>query len=476
MDTKQSVLILGHQLQGMIAAVQLAKSGFDVRVVGLDGFDNAYHPFAKDYKVGPVTHVPFQIPKSLVDDLNLQDHGLVIEAPIDNRFVDLPFYDGLCTLLDSFETLDDNRPAYKEKAWRDTWGTFELGRILAGYDKDIQALFAQSTTLSLVELFENLPLNDDQKANMIAACIIGSRTDLNTKGSASALLPALSFFMHRDDTISVCGPLHPLLSCLKQAGMSLGVDYQDSIVKNIHAAGRDVTSVILQDDTEIEVDYYILDSDPVVFFKQYGDGLSLPPAFQNRVTPTQNLRECARVHMAVSAIPDDLQKHKIIAPTVDYIEKARTDFRVDGGSQLPFLSVINVTHDRPDFAPDGSHVLDILFHYCDPNLMDDEGAQDAFIQTTIQALDRAYPNFSDSIIETGFTKPNSQAGMPNFTGAMPLLQLFKIFFGHHAMGYDMPFDNMILAGYGSEACAHYHVQKGGMRVSTLLQSIQNNGT
>jgi phytoene dehydrogenase-like protein len=470
------ILIMGGQVQGLISACLMAKRGMQVHIAQFGFESDDYKEFADGYKIGPVTHVPFSISQDIIDELDLESHSDGnLASDIENPFKALPFYDGLKELLKAFRSLDDNRPAYKEKAWRDAWGTFELGRILAGYDKDIQSLFAQSTTLSLSTLLDAIDIDDTAKAKIIAQSIIGSRTDAQAKGSAASILPAMAPF--ENNGILIQGSLHPLLRTLKQIAMTHGVQFTEGqTIASIEQSNGEITSVTTDGGETLTADYFVLDCDPVVFFDTYGSEFSMPPAFRNRVLHSQNLRESIHVQLAVSALPDTLKTPQIIAPSVDYITSARSDFKRDGGSQLPMCSIINVTHNNGNFAPDGHYVLDVLSHYFDPTMADDAGACDAQITTTIQALDTAYPNFSESIIESSVQPMNSQGGQANFTGTMALLQLFKVFFGHHAMGYDIPFQNMLVAGYGNGACAHYHVYNGGARVANLLHSISNNAT
>jgi phytoene dehydrogenase-like protein len=466
-------IIMGSSVQGLIAASLLGRAGMPVDVVEFPNDD--YTEFHEGFKTGPVTHIPFALSYDVVDTLDLESHGLdVTQLKSENPFQKLPFYDGLKTLLAAFQSLDEMKPAYKEKAWRDAWGTFELGRVLSESDAKTQELFAQSTTLSLKDLMDATDLDDKDKAQIMALCLCGSKTDPSAKGSAASILPAMIPF--EAEAYIIQGSLHTLFKILKQAAMSNGVTFHEGqVIQSIEVTNNNIDTVTLNGGETLTADYYVLDHDPVVVFKDFmGEG-SLPPAFRNRVMPTQNLRECARIQLALSSLPDGITAYKMIAPTTDYIYQARSDFKKDGGSQLALLSIANVTQDNLDFAPEGHYALDILAHYFDPKLSENDDTREVQVLAVIQALDYAFPGIADHIVHSTSCAMNSQGGQANFMGAMPLLQLFKIFFGHHAMGYDVPHHNLLVAGYGAGACAHYHVNNGGMRVATLLQSLKNDG-
>ena len=466
-------LVLGSSIQGLIAGALLARVGGTVTLVDFE--ENPYDDFAKGYKTGPVTHVPFALSYDVVDQLDLESHELdVASLKGENPFKQLPFYESLKTLLNAFQSLDNTKPAYNEKAWRDAWGTFELGRVLANCDAATQKLFAHSTTLSLVDLMVASGLGDAVQAQLIALCVCGSKTDPNAKGSAASILPAMA--VYEGEHYVIQGGLDILTKSLKQSAMSYGVSFHEGqVVQSVTCENGAVHSVTMDGGEILTADHYVVDHDPVIVFEKYMKAATLPPAFRNRVTAAQNLRESAQIQLALSEVPAELQNNHNVAPSVEYITNARSDLKKDGGSQLAMLSIVNVTDDNSDFCPEGQCAIDILAHYFDPALATDAGARDLQILAVIQALDQAYPGISDKIIHSQFRAINSQGGQANFMGAMPLLQLFKIFFGHHAIGYDVPYNNLLIAGYGAGACAHYHVNKGGMRVATLLQSLNNDG-
>jgi hypothetical protein len=99
---------------------------------------------------------------------------------------------------------------------------------------------------------------------------------------------------------------------------------------------------------------------------------------------------------------------------------------------------------------------------------------DAIKQAVTQSLNKIIPNIKDNIETVTIAPVGSHVGQPNFLSGMPFLQLLKTFSGHHALAYDLPLSNAIMAGYGAGACAHPHVTHGGERTASLYQSLQEN--
>lgn len=463
-----NIIVLGQHVQGLIAGARLAKAGHQVDILCFP--DDEYKAFYNDCKIGPVTHIPLPVSLKLIQTLDLQNYGF--EKPkeaVANPFQKLPFYEGLQKLVAMFIGLEEYRPPYKEKAWRDTWNTFEIARILSEQDEKAQSLFARSATLSLIDLLNEAELDAQSKAEITAYAVMGSKTDPAAKGSAAAILPAMAVFESQGHVL-IDGSLHTLVRALKQAAMANGANVlTEQTVKDIIVEDDAITTVILSDSQEMHADYFVLDYDPVVFFNDYMGDYKVPLTFKKRIAPEQNTQECLHVKMALTEIPEALNHNHVFIATDDaYIAQAKSDMRRDGGSQYPVLSVVNVGRQSPSLKDDGLEVLDVVAQYFEPGLQD---LDDGPLMAVTQALTNAYPEIKANIKHSEIAVPPTQFGQANFIGSMALLHLYKVFSGYHAMGYDVPLDNLLVAGYGSGTAGHYHVNDGGMRIADLLQSL-----
>jgi|GEM_PF-4988158 len=287
-----SVIIIGEHIQSLIAAILIGQKGHQITIVTPKN-NTHYDAFYDGCKTGDVTHTPLALPKQLIDQLDLGSYGFSVNdesiaKSIHNPFKKLPFYDGLVLLVEMFLSLDDFRPPYNEKAWRDVWSNYEIGRVLSTYDEKIQDLFAKSATLSLHELLDATDLSDEDKAAITMQCILGAKTNPAGQGSAASILPAIANF-ERKDHVFVNGSLHTLSRALKQSAMAQGATFiDDKIVEKIITENNEIRTVSLSGGETIAADYYIVDHDPVDFFMTYLDDYPLMPAFRNRVSPLQN--------------------------------------------------------------------------------------------------------------------------------------------------------------------------------------------
>ena len=455
-------LVLGQHTQGLIAAALLAKAGHDVTCVGFHD-DTSYDPFFDSYKTGPISHLPFAIDNSVIHALELDNHGLDIKESPQNPFQKLPFYDGLKKLLKMFEGLHGSQPPYNEKAWRDTWNTFEIGHVLSQETPETQDLFAKAATLSLNDLISHSGLGDSDIADIIALCILGSKINPGNVGTAAAILPAMAHYERESSTL-IQGSLHSLSSSLRNSCMAMGVNMiNDQKIRKIDCSDQAITMIILDNEDELIADHYIIDHDPIRLFETFLKDLSMPPTFKNRVYPTQNLKECAHIKMVIKG---DIDLPPILAPTPDYINEARKDYETEGGAQNPILSIVNVTKHHPELGQGDAHVFDIIAQYFDPHADN----HDPILIAVKQAMTNHIDGLNETdIIHISLHPISSQFGQPTFNSAMPLLQLYKVFSGYHAIAYDLPTDNAIIAGYGMGTANHYHTYDGGMRIAGIFE-------
>lgn len=436
------VVTLGFNIQGLIASALMARNGIDVTIVPCDDGAERLPIHA--------THLPFAIPDYILTALDIT----VETVQPDNPFEKLPFYDGLKDLLGMFRGLEDSRPDYNEKAWRDTWGTFEIARILAKYDAETQALFAQSTTLSLTGLLDKTDLADADKAAIIHNTIIGSKTDPNREGTAAAILPAMAKFNHQDSRIFY-GDLSALCDALKATAEKQGAKCADGqYIQQIATEGDAIRSVQLSGGDILTADYYCLDYDPIMFIRKYLKDYSLPPAFKNRLQPDKNLKNFRYFTASCEGGIDSFGAPDSVAA----INNALQDFKDHGMSKQPMISVQPMAGGR----------LDIIAQYFDPSLADDDTG---IAEAVIKAIEASNPSVKGTIKDLRQQPLPTQFGQPSFASALPLLTLFKVFFGHHAIAYDMPVQNMVVCGYGNHSETHHHVQRGGERAANLLQSL-----
>jgi phytoene dehydrogenase-like protein len=157
----------------------------------------------------------------------------------------------------------------------------------------------------------------------------------------------------------------------------------------------------------------------------------------------------------------------LIGAYPNYISTARADAKAEGGSHRPVVSMVIPSLSSDELAPKGKHVASIIAQYYEPNLPNDPDNWGAIADSVYGALEQVSPGFS-RLVDTAavymgdnLTRTIGPINREALGGGHPLTQLFGGLFGHHGLGAGVPFANLVVCGYGPEASASPHLNRGG---------------
>jgi phytoene dehydrogenase-like protein len=174
----------------------------------------------------------------------------------------------------------------------------------------------------------------------------------------------------------------------------------------------------------------------------------------------------AVVTLAVDDLPEvagldgrePLTGRVVIGPSVDHLERAADDHKYGRVSEAPLLEVTIPSLTDPALAPEGGHVLSVLFHSAPFRLRDgdwDDGARDHVADLALKTLEERVPGLSDRVVarrvlgppdlEREFAVPggcvlHAEPGLDQFFAWRPLL-------GHARYRFAVP--GLYLAGSGA---------------------------
>jgi phytoene dehydrogenase-like protein len=176
-----------------------------------------------------------------------------------------------------------------------------------------------------------------------------------------------------------------------------------------------------------------------------------------------------RMNVALSELPDftcrggkNLQDHHgsgiIIGPTLEYLERAYLDARMEGWSRQPVVEMLIPSVLDPTLAPAGRHVASLFAQYAAPRLPGGRNwdeAREEFADVVIAAVNEHAPNFKASIIARQVLSPldlERRFGLVDgdiFHGQLTLDQLYSArpVLGH--ADYRMPLAGLYLCGAGA---------------------------
>jgi phytoene dehydrogenase-like protein len=176
-----------------------------------------------------------------------------------------------------------------------------------------------------------------------------------------------------------------------------------------------------------------------------------------------------RMNVALSELPDfsclpgkEAAEHHgsgiIIAPSLQYMERAYHDARAHGWSREPIVEVVIPSTLDPSLAPPGQHVASLFCQHVAPQLPDGSSWDDHREQVAdlmIATVNRHAPNFKASVLGRQIMSPLDLertfglVGGDIFHGALGLDQLFaaRPMLGH--ADYRGPLAGLYMCGAGT---------------------------
>ncbi len=178
-----------------------------------------------------------------------------------------------------------------------------------------------------------------------------------------------------------------------------------------------------------------------------------------------------RMNVALSQLPDftgrpgtDIQDHHgagiIIAPGMDYLERAYLDARSDGWLSAPVIEILIPSTLDDSLAPEGQHVASLFVQHVAPHLPGERSWSNAhqkerFADHVIDTVSRYAPNFKASVLGRQVLSPldlEQRFGLVDgdiFHGQLGLDQMFATRPVLGSANYRLPLQGLYLCGSGA---------------------------
>jgi len=497
-----SVTIIGGGHNGLVCAAYLARAGLEVTVVerrpvlGGAAVTEEFHP---GFRNSVASYTLSLLQPQIITDLNLAQHGLQIiprrinnylPLPDGNAFIAWPETDALEREVARFVEDDvDNLRRYQQQlaavvpvikdllmrtppalhagGMADLWRMFSLSRKFNRLNETLKQflfhLFSRSAGEMLEDQFATKPL----QALFGFDAIVGNYASPYSPGSAYVMLHhALGEVNGRTGVwghaIGGMGAVtQAIANATEQAGGRFCVN---SEVLNIIIENNKARGVVLASGEKLYSDIVVANvTPPLLFLKLIEPGL-IGSELRRHFTHYKCRSGSFRMNVALSELPrftsrtveHYLEAGIIIAPDLNYMDKAWLDARQSGWSRRPVIEMLIPSTVDLTLAPPGQHVASLFCQQFDPGLGTQwnehkETAADLIIDT----INAYAPNFKDSILGRQVLSPwdleqvFGLTGGDIFHGRLSLEQLFsarpRIGMGQ----YRTPFENLYMCGSGT---------------------------
>ena len=507
MTPPYDALIIGAGHNGLVCAAYLAAAGKRVRVlerrdvVGGAAVTETFHP---GFRNSVAAYTVSLLQPKVIADLDLPRHGLRVVPRRINNFLPLGA-DGYllagsgrtASEVAKFSPRDAARlPAYEARleqladvlralalqpppnitdgGW---WAALpellragRLGRRLhalgPGLRQELLDLFTISAAEYLDRWFESTPI----KALFGFDGIVGNYASPYAPGTAYVLLHHV--FGESNGVKGAWGHAlggmgaitQAMAACCRERGVeiSTGCGVREVRVERGRAVG-----VITEQGERIDAHAVVANVNPKLLYERLIDPAHVSADTLERMANWRCASGTFRMNVALSRLPDfsvlpgegdHLTAGIIIAPSLDYMDRAWRDARDYGWSREPVVEMLIPSTLDDSLAPPGQHVASLFCQHVAPQLPDGRSWDDhreEVADLMIATVERHAPGFAASVLGRQILSPldlERQFGLIGgdiFHGALSLNQLFSARPMLGQAGYRGAIDGLYLCGSGT---------------------------
>lgn len=498
-------IVIGAGHNGLVVAAKVAKAGRRVLVLerrASPGGIAVTEDFAPGFRCSTCAPEDGRIASDVATELALEAHGLEWLPTDPVVFAPQPDGTALCLWRDPRRSAEEIASFSATDARR--WPTFveemtRLADVVGGLARSLPpdlpevSLAALRGLAPLVgplrrlgrrrvnELLRVLPmsaadlLNEWFESEALKAAIAASAVRDVTwgpkeAGTAYTLLFAWSLSdagLFRSAGI-VRGGLGAQTRALVAAARAAGAELRTgAAVARIRVESGRATGVVLESGEEIAARAIVSSADPRTTFLELCEPRLLAASFVRHVRNVKYRGSVARIHLALSALPEFLAHGPdegparlagaiVVAPTIAYLQRAYDCVKYGEFSARPWLDARIPTLRDPGLAPPGQHVLSITAKYAPHRLRHGSWSErrEAFAVAALDVLAELAPKLADQVLHREVLVPpdlEARFGVPEGSlthGEMTLDQFFHMrpIPGHAR--YRGPFAGLYLCGAG----------------------------
>ena len=506
-ENRYDAIIVGGGHNGLVCATYLAKAGNKVCVLerrGVVGGAAVTEEFHPGFRNSVAAYTVSLLQPKVIEDLELERYGLKIVLRRANNF--LPRPDGSYLLTGAGKTkseiakfskrdannLDDYErrldviadvlralaleapPNVTDGSW---WKALpellragKLGKRLRGLGGDMRTelldLFAISAGEYLDRFFESEPI----KAVLGFDGIVGNYASPYTPGSAYVLLHHVFGEVNgvKGAWGHAIGGMGAITQAMAKSAMAAGVDIRTNAgVREVLVENGRAVGVVGEDGRTLRARAIVANVNPKLLYERLLDPAVVPAATRERMANWRCGSGTFRMNVALSRLPsftclpgegDHLTAGIIMAPSLDYMDRAYLDARAYGWSKEPIVEMLIPSTLDDSLAPKGQHVASLFCQHVAPVLSDGRSWDDhreEVADLMVATVDRYAPGFEASVVGRQIKSPLDLErdfgliGGDIFHGALSLNQLFSARPMLGQAGYRGALPGLYLCGAGT---------------------------
>ncbi|HEX9122690.1 MAG TPA: NAD(P)/FAD-dependent oxidoreductase [Actinomycetota bacterium] len=462
-QTRYDAIMIGGGHNGLVAAGYLAKAGR--RVLVLERRDRVGGvldtvELAPGVRAPGVAHTVGRLRASVVRDLGLTRHGFTPIEPAIRVFAPQPDGSALTLWADPVRTAQELRsrsthdadaypgfdrrvrsvasflaylnaatpPDVKHLTFADLLTGLRAGRAFRDLGKKAARETTRVLPMAVADLVAESFETDAVRGAIASRAVLYAAMGPWSAGTAFVLL---SDSAGNDggaagqSTFARGGP-GALAEALAEAARSFGAEIRTGAeVAQVLTEDHRAVGVALGSGEELRATAVISNADPKRTLTKLVDPVVLGPHLVWRAKNIRTPGVVSKVNLALSELPvfagaddpDRLKGRILIAPSVDYVERAFDASKYGRISEEPFLEVTIPSLSDPSLAPEGTHVASVIVQWTPHALRDgDWKAEGKRVgDLVIDTLERYAPGFSKLVTATQVLTPvdlEAEYGLP----------------------------------------------------------------
>jgi len=454
MTEQRDVILIGAGHNGLVCANYLARAGRKVLVIEAGerpGGGAASREFAPGYTVSACAQWLYQLHPAVCRELQLERHGLKFAAR-DLASVLLDTGGRHLRLLGA-QVEGEGISSADSDAWRSFHGrTGKYAKLLAKVFERRPPRLVESTLrdrLALAGLGLGLKMLGRDDMSDLMRIVLGNMYDLMEEHFDSPQLKALlsfdsllgsrmgprtpntvfGYLYRRSGEVfgytgaaQLQGGMGALGDALAASARSRGVEIRlGAPVAGIDMRDGRAVGVTLESGEQLGAQVVVSAADPVTTFSRLVGYRNMETGMARRVSQVRCEGNAAKLHLALDGLPRfigldaaALGQRLVIAPNMDYIERAFNAVKYDGYSADPAFDIsIPSIHD-PSLAPAGGHVLSAIVQYAPyapaggwegPAAAPHETHRECFTRLLLDKLEQYAPGIREQVVACQLLTP-----------------------------------------------------------------------
>jgi phytoene dehydrogenase-like protein len=519
-----AIVIVGAGHNGLTAAFYLAKAGHQVTVLerrSTVGGCAATEEFALGFRA-PLANATGPLRRSVIRDMGLatrlqfihpdprlvalaaDGHALAFSSDIGRTAEaiggfskkDAERYPEFCETmrrLGGFLSglFEMTPPSIDAPAAGEVWEMVKVGKRFRALGRTDSFRLLRWGPMAAADLVAEWFETDLLQAAIATRGVFGTAMGPWSAGSSAVLLlNAATDPAPGGSSVMVKGGPGALAAAMADAARGAGAQIRTgAAVARVLVKDGKVTGVALEDGTELAAGAVVSNADPRRTFLGLVDAVDLDPTFLTKVRNFRARGTVAKVHFALSAVPAfrgvanpaDLHGRVIVAPGIDYLERAFDASKYGELPAEPYLDISIPTLADPSLAPAGKHVMSVHVQFVPYTLAqngDWKDARQALASTVLATLEKHAPGIG-AIVETAqvlspvdLEQTYGISGGHIYHGEPSLDQLFTM---RPILGwaqYRTPIENLFLCGSGTHPGGGLTAASGQNAATEILKSLK----